>query len=175
MTISRAGDVAWWQMTKENKLASLVVTFCSLIQIILVLLIAVKNSNQLLCSKHWSIFRRSHLSGINFTTIVREKNIPFHPRARKMLTFGRKTCWYLRACARALRTQSSPGPGPVIGGGLRDTGPSVTARPGPERVTWPLRAGTRGGCGPGTGGDTRRPGPVTWPEDNGQWPGALLR
>ena len=29
-------------MTKENKLASLVVTFCSLIQIILVLLIAVK-------------------------------------------------------------------------------------------------------------------------------------
>ena len=143
MTISTVGDVAWWQMTKENKLASLDVTFCSLIQIILVLLIAVKNSNQLLCGKHWSILRRSHLSGINFTTILREKNIPFHPRARKMLTFGRKTCLYLRA----LRTQSSLGPGPVIGGGLRDTGPSVTARPGPERVTcapcrdtWRVRA-----------------------------------
>ena len=101
MTISRAGDVAWWQMTKENKLASLVVTFCSLIQIILVLLIAVKNSNQLLCSKHWSIFRRSHLSGINFTTLLREKKHPFsspreknaHLRPKDLLIF---TC--MRPC-----------------------------------------------------------------------------
>ena len=39
----------WWQMTKRKNIESPVRTFCSLIQIILLLLIVVKSRNQALC------------------------------------------------------------------------------------------------------------------------------
>lgn len=166
MTISRVDDVAWWQMTidKGNKLASLVVTFCSLIQIILVLLIAVKNSNQLLCNNLWSIFSRSHLSGIKFTTIVK-KNV--HLRSKSLLKFTcvspcvantelvrSGACYWWRSArhgAHSYGRRLSVSRGRSVLGHVADL----------------VR-------GPAQAGDTRRPGPVTW-EDNGQRPGALSR
>ena len=89
-------------------------------------------------------FEKSHLSGINFRSsekknilsTLREKNV--YPRSKDLLIF---------ACVRpqVANTELVRWPGPVIGGGLRDTGPIVTARPALELVTWPLRVGTRGG------------------------------
>ena len=114
---SKLGDVAWWQMTKENKFSSVAVTFCSLIQIILVLLIAVKTPNQLLCSQHWSILRRSHLSGINSSAIISEK-IFFSSEREKNVCNGLANLLIFR-WARP----SSPGSGACYWWRLASTGP----------------------------------------------------